>query len=231
MDKKNYNFQLFRFCLIFLPVILLCGCMAGEKGNPEFAGPPIESGKIAFLGFKPAISEGQDPDIFHNPISGSSVGAEPVSQTVTDKMSDRMYDMLIDGKDYEMINLQETKNLTNPALFKAGVDEIKKIQAIGNAVSADIVLMGYFYRFQEREGSELSASNPASVAFDVYLINVEDGAILWKGRFDKTQKFLSDNLLEIKAFFKFKGKWVDADTLAGIGLQELIDKMPLRNKK
>jgi len=228
---EKYNFQLVRYFLIFLLIALANGCMTKGQGEGGFSGPPIEAGKIVFLGFKPALSPGQEPALFNNPMTGGAVRSEPVSQSVTDIMSDKMYTLLLDSKDYDFVNLREIKKLTDPALFEeSSNDGIKIIQAIGKAVSADVVLTGYIYRMHEREGSEYSAGSPASVAFEVYLISVKDGSFLWKGRFDKTQKFLSTNLLEFKSFLKFKGKWVDANTLAEIGLSELIDSMPLKSK-
>lgn len=230
MAIKN-NFPLSEYFLLFLLIIMVNGCMGEQGKGLEISGPPIEAGKIVFLGFKPALSPGQEPALFENPMTGATVRSEPVNQSIADIMSDKIYTLLIETKDYEFINLREIKSLTDPALYnESSGDSIKIIQTIGNAVSADVVLTGYIYRMHEREGSEYTAGSPASVAFDLYLINVKDGSFLWKGRFDKTQKTLSENLLEIKSFLKFKGKWVDSKTLAEIGLNELIESMPLKNK-
>ncbi|MGD9161621.1 MAG: hypothetical protein PVG39_24630 [Desulfobacteraceae bacterium] len=231
MLKKGFDFQFARYFLVFVLIVLVNGCMKKDNIGSGFSGLPIESDKIVFLGFKPALSTSQEPVIFHNPMTGGSVSSEPLSQSLADIMSDKMYTLLIDSKDYEFINLREIKNLTDPALYeKSSSDGIEIIQSIGKAVSADVALTGYLYRMHERVGSEHSASSPASVAFDVYLISVKDGSFLWKGSYNKTQKSLSENLLDFKSFLKFKRKWVDANTLAEIGLKELIDKMPLKNK-
>ena len=230
MIKIN-NFQFVRYLLIFILAIMVSGCMAKDRSRAAHSMPPIDSDKIVFLGFKSALLPGQEPTYFNNPMTGGSVRSEPVSQSLADIMSDKIYDQLVNSKDYEFINLREIKGLTDPALFeKSSNDSIKIIQSIGKAVSADVALSGYLYRMHDREGTEYSVENPASVAFDLYLISVKDGSILWKGSFDKTQKSLSENLLEFKEFLKFKGKWVDADTLAEIGLKELLDNMPLKNK-
>ena len=228
---SKYGPQLTRYFMIFILSLLVNGCMGKDQGGAEFSKPPIESGKIVFLGFKPALLPGQEPALFYNPLTGGSVRSEPVSESLTDIMSDKIYTLLVDSKDYEFVNLRGIKKLTDPALFEMGAnDGIKIIQSIGKAVSADVALTGYLYRMHDREGSEYSVESPASVAFDLYLISVKDGSFLWKERFDKTQKSLSENLLEFKTFLKFKGKWVDADTLAEIGLKELLDSMPLKSK-
>ena len=146
-------------------------------------------------------------------------------------MSDILYTLLADSKDYDIVNLREIKNLTDPALYeKSSSDGIKIIQAIGKAVSADVAITGYIYRMHKREGTDYSVVSPASVSFDVCIVRVNDGSFLWKGSFDQTQKSLSENLLEIKSFLKFKGKWVDVDKLAEIGMEKLVAEMPLKNK-
>jgi hypothetical protein len=227
---KNINFQFARYIMLLL-IFLVVGCTAKDKNSTELLMPPIKAEKIVFLGFKPALSLDQEAGLFNNPVTGAEVRSEPVNQSTADKLSDKLYTLLVDSKDYDFINLREIKNLTDPALFKDGSnDDIKIIQSIGKAVSADVALIGYIYRMNERKGTEYATDSPASVSFDIYLISVENGSVLWKGVFDRTQKPLSDNLLELKTFLQFKGKWVDADTLAEMGLNELVNSMPLESK-
>jgi len=54
--------------------------------------------------------------------------------------------------------------------------------------------------------------------------------VLWSGRFDKTQRSLSENLLDMRTFFRGKGKWMSARELASLGLEIIIRDMPLRDK-
>jgi hypothetical protein len=69
------------------------------------------------------------------------------------------------------------------------------------------------------------------VAFDLYLISVGDGAILWKARFDKTQISLSENLFDIQTFLKAKGRWMTAGELASLGLTEVVETFPRGEKE
>jgi hypothetical protein len=50
--------------------------------------------------------------------------------------------------------------------------------------------------------------------------------MLWKGRFEETQKSLSENILEAKSFFKKGAKWLTADDLALYGVKEIFRKYP-----
>jgi hypothetical protein len=227
--RKN-NFQWARYILVVSLIFMVSGCAAKDQEKKGLSVPVIEPGRIVYLGLKPALSLDQEATLFNNPVTGAEIRSEPVGQSTADILSDRLYTILVDSKDYEFVNLHEIKNLTDPALYEEGSrGGIEIIQAIGKAVSADIAMTGYIYRMHERGGSEYSIDSPASVAFDVYLIRVEDGSFLWKGIFDKTQKPLSDNILELNSFLKFKGKWVDAQTLAEVGLNELVDDMPLKS--
>ena len=81
-------------------------------------------------------------------------------------------------------------------------------------------------RWLEREGSALGAKKPASVAFQIYLFRVEDGALLWKASFSKTQRPLSDNVLELENFLKGGATWQSSETLARLGVEEVMRTFP-----
>ena len=89
------------------------------------------------------------------------------------------------------------------------------------------MIFGYFYRWNEREGSNYSVKQAASVAFDLFLIGTGKEDVLWWGKFDKTQKSLSENILDFSTFVKSKGKWLTATGLAQIGLTTLLEESPL----
>jgi len=104
------------------------------------------------------------------------------------------------------------------------MSDIDTFKRIGHEFSAETVMVGYIYRWQERKGTDYSADRPASTAFDLYLLRAEDGAVLWKGKFDKTQAPLSENILDARTFFKGKGKWMTVETLADLGLSDILGK-------
>ena len=91
---------------------------------------------------------------------------------------------------------------------------------------ADGIVVGYVYRFRERKGYPYSVKRPASVAFEIHLVRVKDGAIVWRGNFDKTQTSLMENLLQMSWFFREGGQWVTAEELAREGVERLLDTYP-----
>ncbi|MGQ9646478.1 MAG: hypothetical protein ACUVWO_08090, partial [Thermodesulfobacteriota bacterium] len=97
---------------------------------------------------------------------------------------------------------------------------------IGKALNADFVLIGTLFLFEERIGSSLGVERPASVSFDLHLFRLRDGKMVWLGKFDETQKPLSENLLKIGSFVRRKGAWLTAAELASVGMDELLRKLP-----
>jgi len=97
---------------------------------------------------------------------------------------------------------------------------------IGKELDVDFILVAYLFRFEERIGSRIGAEKPASVGFDVHLIRLRDGKVVWIGKFDETQRPLSENLLNIGSFFRRKASWLTAEELSSVGMDEMLKKMP-----
>jgi hypothetical protein len=110
------------------------------------------------------------------------------------------------------------------SLNKSPLPEILK--QVGAELGADGVIVGYVFRFRERQGYPYSAEKPASVAFDIHLVRVSDGAVVWQAAFDKTQSSLMENMFLISSFYKRGGKWVTAGQLADEGVTEMLKTFP-----
>lgn len=99
-------------------------------------------------------------------------------------------------------------------------------QKVGKALGANLIMAGNIWRYKERMGGSAGVERPASVAFAVYLIDVPGGKMLWKAKFEETQRSLSENILDAKAFFKKGAKWLSANDLARYGVREIFKKYP-----
>ena len=100
------------------------------------------------------------------------------------------------------------------------------LRDVGKELGADGVVIGHLYRFRERKGTSYTVEQPASVAFDIHLLRVSDGELVWRGFFDKTQSSLMEDLSQIAAFFRGKGRWVTAEELAEEGLEQVLTTFP-----
>ncbi|UCD72191.1 MAG: hypothetical protein JSW70_04125 [Syntrophobacterales bacterium] len=89
------------------------------------------------------------------------------------------------------------------------------------------MVAGTVWRYEERIGGAMGAFSPASVAFVVYPIDVPSGKMLWRAKFDETQRSLFENVLDSWAFLKKGAKWLSADELARYGVREVFKKSHL----
>jgi len=179
------------------------------------------------------MSEWDEPRAVRSPITGAAFSTAPVSAEAVNKMTSKLFEGVRKEGAYELISPGQARGVYSSLLASdAERDELGMFQQIGQAFSADAVLVGYLYRWRERVGSDRAADRPASVAFDLSLIRPEDGAIIWREKFDKTQKSLNENLFEWDTFVRSQGRWMTVEKLAELGLEDMVSRMPIgRNEQ
>jgi hypothetical protein len=97
---------------------------------------------------------------------------------------------------------------------------------LGKTLNMDFIFVGFLFRFEERIGSSIGAEKPASVGFDIHLIRLRDEKRLWDGKFDETQKPLSENLFKIGSFVRRRASWLTAEELSSVGMDEMLRRFP-----
>lgn len=90
----------------------------------------------------------------------------------------------------------------------------------------DGLVVGIIGRYRNRQGSSLTVHDPASVAYDLYLLSTRDGAVLWQASFDETQVPLFENIILIDRFVQGGGVWQTHDTLTRIGMARVLSTFP-----
>ncbi|MEW6664817.1 MAG: hypothetical protein AB1512_06300 [Thermodesulfobacteriota bacterium] len=213
---------------IGISVPVWAGCdlrrAAGPAGEVSFL-QTVKS--IAVVGFRPAVPPGGEAGLVRNPLVGAIHEAGPVREEVVERMNESLFSKMVESKKYDLISPGQAQGaLANLLSSNLGMGEAELFVSLGKGMEADAVLAGYLYRWTEREGADYAVNRPASVAFDLYLIRSSDGVILWKGGFDKTQRSLTENLLDLNTFLKAKGKWMSTEALAEMGLSDLLDRFP-----
>jgi len=100
-------------------------------------------------------------------------------------------------------------------------------QKAGDALGADLMIVGTVWRYRDRIRDPMGPERGASVAFDMYLIEVSSGKTVWKKRFDETQRPLTEDIRGAKVLIKKGARWLSADELARYGVEEVMKKFPL----
>jgi hypothetical protein len=100
-----------------------------------------------------------------------------------------------------------------------------RARELGKSVAADGVIFGTVSRFDERVGTDLGATEPASVSFDLNLLETATDHIVWHGEYAKTQEPLTSNLLQFWMFWEEGPRWLSARERARRGAAQLLDDL------
>ena len=143
-------------------------------------------------------------------------------------MTELLHEKLLDRLEDRVFPLKLVRKVYRPMFYsQTEATPLDMARKVGKELGVDYVVVGNVWRYRERVGSSLGVSEPASVAFGLYLVNVSTGKAVWLDSFNETQQSLSENLLKAPAFFKRGAKWLTARELARYGMEDLLKKFPL----
>lgn len=97
---------------------------------------------------------------------------------------------------------------------------------VARKLNADAVMRNTVFCYRERQGSAAVAGRPAAIGFHLHLYSVDDGSMVWMGKYEEEQLALSDNLLKAPEFFRRGAKWVKVEVLAEDGMKEAMKNFP-----
>jgi len=217
--------------IFFITLSIICGCGQSQKRsgttnpiqsfhNPSDliinVNPEIEKYKIKKLAVLPFGIK-----MFAN--------LDTTERGINHKITDMFFNQLSVNSNFDLVSKEGINSIINS--YK--IDSFTK-ENFSNAISLlknreiDGVIMGEISRYSERRGTAISVSKPASVAFDIYLFSIESGTILWSASFNKTQRPLSENVLEMGSFLKGGGTWQTSEQMTRLAIEEIIRRFPKR---
>ena len=100
------------------------------------------------------------------------------------------------------------------------------IKEVGAKLGCDAMLLTTVSRFKQREGSTYAVDAPASVAFDMQLVNVETGMSLWSTTFSETQQSVMSNLFSWGKAESRGFQWITAEELISQAVKERLEVFP-----
>jgi hypothetical protein len=163
-----------------------------------------------------------------SPISGKVFPVGAVSDEAVSFLTDYVVATLEDRKQYLVITPGQARAVLSQMSLENEdlVPDRQAVVHIGSALSADTVLAGFVYRFKDRVGTAYGVDSPASVAFDLHLIQIPAGRIVWSAGVDDTQLSLSEDLFQVGKFIERKGRWVTAPDMARQALEAAFADFP-----
>ncbi|MFC1816838.1 hypothetical protein ACFL0M_13110 [Thermodesulfobacteriota bacterium] len=165
--------------------------------------------------------------------------SQPLSQTVFNRQNLRddadqvltriVADTLKTWLTEKLIPTEKAQSVFDEISKNDTFDTPKKLaKALGEKLQAELVVVGSVWRYRDRGGIKDIPDAPASVAFEIYLVEVDTGKRLWRGKFDGTQKTLSKDVIRGFKQMKMEARWLTADELARYGVREIFKKFPIR---
>jgi hypothetical protein len=218
----NYLSKRYSFIAGFVLVVFLT--LAITTPAAENATSPM---RIAIISFQPLIPGEKQGNTVICPICGIGYSSGKILKGSEKVVEEVFVDKLHKLKEVELIPSDKAqsvyKRIASESLKGPLLNIFKKV---GRELGADVLAVGYVYRYTEREGYNYSAEHPASVFFEIHLIKTIDGSIIWRGFFDKTQKSLMEDVFQISSFFRGGGKWMTARQLTEQGMNEIFKTFP-----
>jgi TolB-like protein len=167
----------------------------------------------------PAAGDDPKPRV---PYAGSSPDGKTSEREVAEHLARHLFTTVAAQPGWQVVSDTEIEEVGRNI---GATTEAARLKRIGEAVFADAVITGRVLRFRERVGNEIGAKSPASVAFNVELIDVRRGDIVWSARFDETQKALSENIFAIGDISRRGIRWLSADQLMLEGVKKAVGEL------
>ena len=212
-------------------ILFLPGCRTNVVVKENVL-PPSGIEKILIFPFKNMAAVYGENVNSSCPICGKVFMTGKVTEDADNMLTEQLFVLLKDRKDIKLIPASQSQGVVSDLLSddKKKLSEQDLLVETGRALDVDAVLAGHIYRFRERVGGKYSVNLPASVAFDIHLIRVADGRLLWDGHIDETQQSLFENLFQLGTFLRRKARWITANEMAVSGLKDILKSFPVSNK-
>ena len=171
------------------------------------------------------LAERYEPDTaVRSPISGRVFMTGPVAVEADRFLTGQLVSHVQRDTTFEILSAGDSTAVPEAVADRPGDDgnRLEQLSQYGRRLGADAVFTGHVFRFQERIGAGFSAQSPASVAFDIYLIDCRQPRVLWSAFYSYTQQALSENLGGMGNFFRRGGRWVTAEELAAAAMEDIF---------
>ncbi|MBW2466663.1 MAG: hypothetical protein JRF02_05125 [Deltaproteobacteria bacterium] len=189
-------------------LILIAGCTQIAPGDSGKDLVPISS-----IGILPANATGYLP-------SGEEAPAELTEGVET--VDSLLADYFAGYQNVNLIPLGALQGLTYSDSGKL----LYLAREAGQQLHYDAVLVTTVERYQERDGSDYAVITPASVAFSLKLLAMENGQVIWSSEFNQTQQPLLDNILPKTRSTGSGFRWLTAKQLISAGLNKKLNNCP-----
>jgi len=212
-----------------IAVLLFDGYLANRAAAQSRAEPiKIQWEKIGVMPFFKGKQSPDKGESLNCPICDLYFRSENIKDGADRAITRYVQEVLERRYKDKVISLEEVSRLYQEIPRDDTKDTPRSLaQKAGEALGTDLMIVGTVWRYRDRVRDPMGPERGASVAFDMYLIEVSSGRTVWKAKFDETQRPLTEDIRGAKVLIKKGAKWLSADELASYGVEEAFKKFPL----
>lgn len=203
---------------LFSCTMLLSGCGGGKVSVPAET-KQVQLAHVSCIGVLPATSmtEGEVVPVFVPKEKNLRRGIQIMNKTLSQELGGK--------NNTRFIGIDQISALE----FSGGESSLELARMIGRKTNCNAVLESMVKRFTERVGSRYSVESPASVAFEMRLISIDNDSVLWSAKFDEAQKSVMENIYEWKKANTRGFVWITAEELMREGIKGKLSGSPYFN--
>ncbi|MCB2227535.1 MAG: hypothetical protein KQH53_12735 [Desulfarculaceae bacterium] len=185
--------------------------------------------KMAVLPYQKVLPNKETGPSVSCPLTGSVFTCGQIVVTAENTLNEQLNEQLKQFSKVPFIPYPQAGLTYSVVAGRSLTDTVREeIVATGKELGVDVVLTGFVYRYRQRDGDAYGVNNPASVAFDLSVVRVRDGSVIWKNSFDQTQKSLASDLFNLGQYMKHGLRWLTAEQLSNIGMTQIMETFPWR---
>lgn len=210
--------------LLFLCLLLGASCFkpTGSFQNAELKSRDIH--RLLVMPFQDLSKTYGENVNFRCRLCGKVFTTGFVKPEAAQFLTQQLHESLERMNAYEIVPASVAHGAISSLLAQAGkeLSEMELYVKTGQMLQADGVLLGYVHEFKERKGADYSVEHPASVAFHTDIIHTKTGRVVWSKSYQESQRALSEDLFQMGAFIRRKGRWVSAEDLSVYGIEQIV---------
>jgi len=211
--------------VLFLIFLLLFLYSCAKEQSAYLTPRQAESLKVVLVWPADVHSEEATPVLFYSPVRNIITGEiSPSAKYVMNRLLREGLKKYSDRHQFIFLDEVDAEALLERILEQRAQRPEVAMRMVAEPFNARSVLYLRIYRFKERVGRGIGVSEPASVAFALFLYDGESGRLIWYDVFDETQKPLSENILNLSIYKSIK--WLTAEELAKNGLERILSRSP-----
>ncbi|MCF8080242.1 MAG: hypothetical protein K9K88_13275 [Desulfobacterales bacterium] len=205
--------------------------VAAAAPPPEPEATYVEFKQMAVMPFfvgsrQPNVDEAMDRTL-SCPVGELCAGTPGIEPGAGRDLTRMVYEELRRRFGDQVASLDESRLTFAEVVTDESLDTARGLaQRLGREMKADYVVIGTLWRYRDRGEVPGMPESPASVAFALYLVEVETGRRLWRGLYDEAQRQATDHLLQARKYLKMGFKWLSARELACHGVKQVLAEFP-----